>query len=224
MATPIEDFIITLPAPKSATSSTALELPGDEALRLYPQFIQRLSGEEVRMTAPMLAASTQSTTRTRCEWRESRYWSLESAADHWSRQEMRLTQVNSGQKVVVAQMHVKDSDRPPLKVFWNKGKLTLGFRRSHEQEEPVNSTVLDKVPLGATFRLNLHVTDGGSVSVTASCNGVKSAPSPLRLDGSWNGRLLNFHGGVYNQLDPGPSTLAADASVCVISELSVTHS
>jgi hypothetical protein len=130
-----------------------------------------LSDGSIQFSAPTKGASSKSTHRTRCEWTETQDWTLASAQDHWNRQTMTLTKVNAAQKVVIAQMHVRGDDGPPVKVFWNKGNITLGFRRTFNQTDPVNSTVLKGVPLGATFHISIHTTSEGVVTVTAECNG-----------------------------------------------------
>ncbi|EMV9186148.1 polysaccharide lyase family 7 protein, partial [Escherichia coli] len=151
------------------------------------------------------------------------YWALSSATEHVNHQLMAVTQVNSAQKVVIAQMHVKDDDSPLLKVFWQKGKLTMGFRQSFNQETPVNSTVLDNVPLGTDFDILIRATSSLTLTVQASCNGRTSNVAPMTLDASWAARVFDFHGGVYNQIDFSATTLATDASVCVIKDLQIRH-
>ena len=223
MTVDISNFTIATPLPISATNPISLDLIGWRALIECPEVVSMLPDGSLQMTAPTLGASSKSTKRTRCEWKEPGYWLLSSAADHWNRQEMRLTKVNSLQKVVIAQIHVKGSERPPVKVFWNKGKITMGFRSSYLQEDPVNSTVLENVPLGALFKINIHANSSGAVSVSASCNGAKSPSVIMRLDNTWDTETLAFHGGVYNQIDYSDTTDPEDASICVISDLSITH-
>ena len=137
---------------------------------------------------------------------------------------MQVTQVNSLQKVVIAQIHVKGSERPPVKVFWNKGRIIVGFRASYLQDDPINTTVLDNVPLGAEFIISIHANSKGAVSVSASCNGTKSTSATARLDNTWATKTLAFHGGVYNQIDYSESTDPDDASICIISNLVISHS
>lgn len=224
MTVDISNFNIATSLPISATNPIALELIGWRALLECPNFVSMLADGSLQMTAPTLGASSKSTKRTRCEWKEPGYWLLNSAGDHWSRQTMRVTQVNSLQKVVIAQIHVKGSERPPVKVFWNKGRIIVGFRSSYLQDDPVNTTVLDNVPLGAEFIINLHANSKGAVSVSASCNGTKSTSATLRLDNTWAPKTLAFHGGVYNQIDYSESTDPDDASICIISNLVISHS
>ena len=224
MTVDISNFNIATSLPISTTNPIALELIGWRALLECSTVVSMLADGSLQMTAPTLGASSKSTKRTRCEWKEPGYWLLTSAGDHWSRQTMQVTQVNSLQKVVIAQIHVKGSERPPVKVFWNKGRIIVGFRSSYLQDDPINTTVLDNVPLGAEFIINLHANSKGAVSVSASCNGTKSTSATLRLDNTWATKTLAFHGGVYNQIDYSESTDPDDASICIISNLVISHS
>lgn len=223
MSVDISNYLIATPLPVSETNPVALELMGSLALIQCPEVISQLEDGSVQFTAPTKGASSKSTHRTRTEWKEPEYWALSSAAKHWSRQEMTVTKVNSAQKVVIAQIHVKNATTPPLKVFWNKGKITVGSRSSFVTPDIVNSTLHENVPLGVPFKISIGVTSGGSVSVNVLCQGVPSLKLPLKLDSSWNDQILQFHGGVYNQIDYSDTTSDEDGSICVISELSTTH-
>ena len=223
MTVNIDTLIITTPVPKSATDPVALELTGAQALATLPEVVTRLSDGSVRLTAPTKGASSKSTHRTRCEWKEPVYWALSSAARHRNHQTMVLEKVNLAQKVVIAQLHVKDDDSPPIKVFWNKARITVGFRTEFNQLTTTSSTVLTDVPLGARFDVTIEVTGAGACTVSASCNGRTGTTSGLQLSGSWATRTLNFHGGVYNQVDYTDTTPAEDGSVCVISQLELSH-
>lgn len=219
----ISKYLIATPLPVSLSNPVALELMGDEAIMFCPEVIQLLAEGGVQLSAPTKGASSKSTHRTRCEWKEPEYWALSSAAKHWSRQEMTVTKVNSARKVVIAQIHVKDATTPPLKVFWNKGKITAGFRSSFATPDIVNSVLHSDVPLGVPFKISVGVTSTGAVSVNVLCQGVPSVKVPMRLDSSWGDRVLQFHGGVYNQIDYTDDTPAEDGSVCIIHDLTTTH-
>ncbi|MDH1629393.1 polysaccharide lyase family 7 protein [Pseudomonas mosselii] len=223
MAVNIDTLIITTPLARSATNPVALEVTGAQALATLPQVVSRLDNGAIRMTAPTKGASSKSTHRTRCEWKEATYWTMNSAKRHFSHQRMMLEQVNSAQKVVIAQMHVKDDDSPAIKVFWNKGKITLGFRRDFDQATPINSTLLTGVPLGALFDISIEVTADSAAKVIAIHDGRAADSGTLKLTSSWNGRTFNFHGGVYNQMDYSATTPAEDRSMCVISQLALVH-
>ncbi|WP_426808682.1 polysaccharide lyase family 7 protein [Pseudomonas sp. WOUb67] len=223
MAVDISNLTLATPVAVSSTNPVALELNGAEAIARLPSVVKVLSDGSIQLSAPTKGASSKSTHRTRCEWTETEDWTLTSDQDHWNRQTMTLTKVNAAQKVVIAQMHVRGDDSPPVKVFWNKGNITLGFRRTYNQTDPVNSTVLKGVPLGAKFNVSIHTTSAGVVNVMAKCNGVSGASGDLQLDSTWASRLFEFHGGIYNQVDYTDATPATDGSVCIISELSLIH-
>lgn len=223
MTVNISNLTITTPLPVSSTNPVALEVNGATAIAQFPSVVKVLADGSIQFSAPTKGASSKSTRRTRCEWTESTNWTLASARDHWNRQEMTLTKVNSAQKVVIAQMHVRGDDGPPVKVFWNKGNITLGFRQSYDQADPVNSTILKGVPLGTRFKVSIHVTAQGVVNVSVVAGTASGSSGDLRLDSSWNVRLFEFHGGVYNQIDYTDATPADDGSICVISDLSLSH-
>ncbi|MBA6112226.1 polysaccharide lyase family 7 protein [Pseudomonas asiatica] len=223
MSVDISNLTIAVPVAESSISTVAVELTGSEAIALYPNYVTVLSDGSVQLSAPTKGASSKSTRRTRCEWSEPEYWSLGGALDHWNRQEMTLTKVNWVQKVVIAQMHVYGDDSPPVKVFWKKGDITLGFRRTYNQTDPINSTVLKGVPLGAKFEVSIHATSAGVVTVTAKCNGMTGSSGDLQFDSTWATQLFEFHGGVYNQVDYTDTTPADDGSICIISDLSLIH-
>ncbi|MEX5587099.1 polysaccharide lyase family 7 protein [Pseudomonas urmiensis] len=223
MTVNISNLTITTPVPTSSTNPIALELSGAEAIAQLPSVVMVLSDGSIQFSAPTKGASSKSTHRTRCEWKEPVYWLLSSDAEHINLQEMTLTKVNSAQKVVIAQLHVKDDDSPPVKVFWSKGNITLGFRKTFNQATPVNSTLLTGVPLGAKFKVTIRVLASGALTVTAECNGHAGSSGRLVMDSSWRTLLLNFHGGVYNQIDYTDATPASDGSICILSKLSLTH-
>lgn len=223
MSVDITQYKIATPLPTSETNPVALELLGSLALIQCPEVVSQLEDGSVQFIAPTKGASSKSTHRTRTEWKEPEYWALSSAAKHWSRQEITLTKVNSAKKVVIAQVHVKDATTPPLKVFWNKGKITVGFRASFDTPDIVNTTIHNDVPLGVPFKISVGVTASGWVSVNVVCKGIYSVKVPLKLDSSWQDRVLQFHGGIYNQIDYTELTSDDDGSICVISELTTTH-
>lgn len=223
MAVNISNLTLSTPVPVSATNPVALELNGAEAIAQFPSIVTVLPDGSLQLSVPTKGASSKSTHRTRCEWKESFYWSLASAADHLNHQEMTVTKVNSAQKVVISQMHVKNDDSPAIKVFWQKGNITMGFRQSFNQPTPVNTTVLKGVPLGAKFRITIRANSAGVARVTVDYNGVVGTSGDLQLDSTWNSQVFNFHGGVYNQIDYTDATPPEDGSICIISDLLISH-
>jgi hypothetical protein len=223
MTVNISNLTIATPVATSATNPVALELKGATALAQFPSVVTELSDGSVQFSAPTKGASSKSTRRTRCEWKEATCWSIASAPQHINHQKMRLTEVNSAQKVVVSQMHVKNDDSPPIKVFWQKGKITMGFRQNFDKPDPVNTTVLANVPLNTPFEITIHVTSAGVATVTAVCNGATGTSGPLQMDKSWFTQVLGFHGGVYNQIDYTDATPVSDGSICIITDLEIRH-
>ncbi|RRW54075.1 polysaccharide lyase family 7 protein [Pseudomonas moraviensis] len=223
MAVNISNLILSTPVAVSATNPVALELNGAEAIAQFPSIVTVLPDGSLQLSAPTKGASSKSTHRTRCEWKESFYWSLGSAVDHLNYQEMTVTKVNSAQKVVISQMHVKNDDGPVIKVFWQKGNITMGFRQSFNQPTPVNTTVLKGVPLGAKFKITIRANSAGVARVTVDYNGVVGTSGDLQLDSTWNSQVFNFHGGVYNQIDYTDATPPEDGSICIISDLLISH-
>jgi hypothetical protein len=223
MTVDISKFDMATPLPTSATNPVALELNGDKALAQCPTVIIRLTDGSIQLTAPTKGASSKSTHRTRCEWKESTYWTLLSAADHWNQQAMTLIKVNSAQKVVVSQMHVQDSVDPAVKVFWQKGSLTYAFRKEYNGADPTPQLLLGNVALGEKFHLAIHTTSNGAVVVSASVGNTSASSPDLQLGSAWMSKSFDFHGGIYNQIDYTDATLPIDGSICVISQLSVTH-
>lgn len=223
MTIDISTFRIATPLPVSETNPVALELPGLEALERCPEVICLLEDGSLQMTAPTLGASSKSTKRTRCEWKENGYWLLSSADRHWNRQEMTITKVNSAKKVVIGQIHVKDATTPPLKVFWNKGQIIAGFRESFDIPTIANYIVHPDIPLDTKFKLNIGVTRNGNLQINISCKGTLFQPFVLQMGKSWQSKFLQFHGGLYNQIDYSENTPVDDGSVSILHVLDVTH-
>lgn len=223
MAVNISNLTLSTPVPVSATNPVALELNGAQAIAQFPSIVTILPDGSLQLSAPTKGASSKSTHRTRCEWKEATYWPLASAADHLNYQEMSVTKVNSAQKVVISQMHVKNDDSPAIKVFWQKGNITMGFRQSFNQTTPINTTVLKGVPLGAKFKVTIRANSAGVARVTVDYNGNIGTSGDLQLDASWNSQVFNFHGGVYNQIDYTDATPPEDGSICIISDLLISH-
>ncbi len=81
MPVDISTLDIATPLPTSASNPLALELNGNLALAQCPSVISRLADGSIQLCAPTRGAASKSTHRTRCEWKESRYWALSSAAE-----------------------------------------------------------------------------------------------------------------------------------------------
>ncbi|TRX75658.1 polysaccharide lyase family 7 protein [Pseudomonas mangiferae] len=219
----ISALTLSVPAPASPTDPEAVLVSGAEALAKYPDFVAALPDGSVRLFAPTKAATTESVKRTRCEWRENEYWTLDSAPDHWSKQEMMLTKINSAGRVVIAQAHVKNSNRPLLKVFWDKGDVIMGYRLVFNQKDPENVTLLSGVKLNQKFEVVVHLSSSGALTVRPSINGKGKASVELQLDPSWTKQKLVFHGGIYNQIDYDAHTPVDEGTISIIDRLTLAH-
>jgi len=224
MTVNVSNLTITTPVATSSTNHVALELSGAEAIAQLPSIVTVLSDGSVQFSSPNRKVHrARAHDRTRCEWKEPVYWALASAAEHINMQEMTLTKVNSAKKVVISQLHVKDDDSPPVKVFWSKGNITLGFRQTFNQATPNQHDAAQRRAPRCKVQNHYPRAGLGRLTVTAECNGDAESSGRLELDDSWRSSLLNFHGGVYNQVDYTDATPAEDGSICIISILSLTH-
>jgi hypothetical protein len=203
---------LTTPKPDAGGGSTTYP-PGQF---VEDEFYRKGVKGELILWAPVMGASTKSTTRTRVEFREVEpsgktfNWGIDDAAHHWLQTSVVVEEVPvpSGE-TVLSQIHVKDSTRPMLKVSYDRGRIVVGFRAEFDQVDPDDTVILPTVPLGTRIALSVHLTANGQLSVTASCtiNGARVEGSvQLVARASWNPRLLYFKFGVYNQQSPTPST------------------
>ncbi|WYW02678.1 hypothetical protein Peetri_00090 [Pseudomonas phage vB_PpuM-Peetri] len=223
MTIALSKFVVTTPMTAKVVKgkNIALTVKGDEACSRCAEFISVNADEELDLFAPTHGAATESVHRTRTELMEEDYWALDSAAHHWLRMAMTVKCVNQGGRVVIAQCHVKNSNNPMIKIFWDKGAIKIGFRRK-ESDEPVTTTVRKGVKEGDRLALALHLTKAGSVSLNVSSNGQKDNFTE-KLDPSWQDFTLNFHAGLYNQLDYSDKIPTTDCSRATIHTLGVDH-
>lgn len=223
MTITLTPYLITTPMTGKVVNgkNIALTVEGDEACILCPDFVYMHPDGGLRLVAPTHGAATESVHRTRTEWMEAFYWPVESAAHHWLRQTMTVERVNQAGRIVIGQMHVKNSNNPFIKIFWDKGAIKIGYREK-ETMSPVTTTICRGVELGQRVSLSLHVTKVGSVSLTVKAGGV-SYNFSRKMDPSWFGFMFNFHGGLYNQLDYSDLIPLEDGSEATIHSLIVSH-
>lgn len=198
--------------------------PGDFPSNEY--FTIRESGEAA-LWAPTKGATTQNSDKTRTEFREIvpgsktlKNWHMGQYSTQYLRAALTLHQITPNGRVCVGQIHVKDNNRPPIKLVWNTGKLRLMYRTTYNQEADVGVTVLDSVPLGECFTYSIHVAPDGNVTVIVG-QGTRSGTKTVQLDSSWKDKLLYFKAGIYNQEDATELTLPTDGSRAVLHSLEV---
>lgn len=175
------------------------------------QYHSVLGNGNLSLFASTLGDTSENSNRTRTEFREIiegtqnlRNWKYGDYAHQFLRAAFTLSQVTPNGKVVVGQIHVKDNNRPPLKLLWDNGKVRVKFRPTYNQELDVNYTLVEGLALTTRINYSVHVVDDGHVSINLSAGGVAVTPLVLELDTTFADKLLYFKAGLYNQEDPDP--------------------
>lgn len=229
----IDLSLLNLTTPKPATDgSGATTYPPGQFVE--DEFYRQGDHGELILWAPVDGASTKSTTRTRTEFREVNAlgktfnWPMGAAEHHWLQTSVVVDEVPfpSGE-TVLSQIHVKDNSRPMLKVSYDNGRIIAGFRADFDQVNPVDTTILDNVPMHSRVAISVHLTASGNLSVSVSyttLNGLRVA-STLQLVAfhSWHSRLLYFKFGVYNQQSPDPDAPTLTGSRATYWKASIRH-
>lgn len=219
---------LTTPEPKFEGSSDCITYaPGNFPVDC--PYFKVLENGDIEMSAPTKGASSKSTSRTRTEVRETNpnntqiNWAYDSSDHHWLQAALTVNQAPlKSQETVVGQIHVKDATTPPLKLSWDAGKIVVGFRAMYPQTKPVDTILLDDVPLGERWTYSIHVLKSGTVTVGVTHAG-RTATINLKLDASWLTRKLYFKAGVYNQEDPTDTTTAEEGSKAIFHKLVIRH-
>ncbi|GAB3484478.1 polysaccharide lyase family 7 protein [Azotobacter salinestris] len=204
-----------------------------EAVTYWPsnlpsnEYFSILDNGENALWAPTKGATTENSEKTRTEFREIvpggttlKNWKLGQYSEQYLRAALTLQQVTPNGRVCIGQIHVKDNNRPPIKLVWNNGKLRLMYRITYNQEADVGVTVLDSVPIGECFTYSIHVAPDGNVTVIVG-HGTRSGTKTVQLDSSWKDKLLYFKAGLYNQEEATSLTLPTDGSRGVMYTLEV---
>lgn len=227
---------LTTPEPKYPGSNVSIIYPPGS----FPQneFFSVLSNGDLKLWAPTKGVSSKSTSRTRTELRECTEegivynWRYPTFLHHWLRVAMTVLQVPKKGETVVGQIHVHGNTRPPVKLSFDKaadgiGQLTVGFRETFDQVNPVDSVLLADIPVGTRFTFNIHVVASGAVlfsaSFTDSSGEKRTGNLILQFDESWATQGLYFKAGVYNQEDPTELTLDTEGSAALFHKLEITH-
>ncbi|MFB8830222.1 polysaccharide lyase family 7 protein [Azotobacter sp. CWF10] len=171
----------------------------------------------------------QSTDRTRTEFREIvpgtrtlRNFTLASKPNHYLRSALTVKSLPSNGKTVIGQIHVVDNDRPPLKLFFDNGKIRVGFRKTYNQTDPVNYVILQSVPLDSPFSYSIFASSTRAVKVSVQ-HGERVGSIDLAFDSTWDNKNLYFKAGVYNQEDPTATTLLTEGSRAIWQGLELLH-
>lgn len=227
---------LTTPEPKALGSNVSIIYPPGT----FPEneFFSVQPNGDLKLWAPTKGISSKSTSRTRTELRECLpngavyNWQFHSQPHHWLKVAMTVLQVPKKGETVVGQIHVYGSTRPPVKLSFDKaadgvGQLTVGFRETFDQANPVDYTLLSDIPVGTRFTFNVHVTASGAVlfssSFTDAAGSKRTGNITLGFKESWAAQGLYFKAGVYNQEDPTELTLESEGSLALFHKLEITH-
>lgn len=195
----------------------------------HNDFFKNNGADGLELWAPTKGASSKSTHRTRNELREVsaksavNNWSYGDAAHHFLQATLTVKQVpKHSNETVVGQIHVDNSTRPPLKLSWDNSKIVLGLREDFNQKDPVDTVLLEGVPLNAKWSYSIHVTRTGMIATQIKYDG-KTYNNTFALKPTWADAKLYFKAGVYNQEDPVETTGPDEGSRAQFHAFSIRH-
>jgi hypothetical protein len=176
--------------------------------------------------APVNGTTTENASYPRSELRETyadgslRNW-LYPAADNSLSAALRVTQVPSTGKIVIGQIHAKDSTSPLLKLEYQykawrgDGNLVAKVRFHPEDASGQVITIASGVPMNQLFSYHIRLTPNGTLSVN-TYNRNWSAT----ISSAWAVKPLYFKAGVYPQDNSGYETEAGRAT---FEQLEIKH-
>ncbi|BAP42986.1 polysaccharide lyase family 7 protein [Pseudomonas sp. 21LCFQ02] len=165
--------------------------------------------EHIFFWSPVTGTKTANAKFPRSELRET--WSdgtphnwLFPQADNYLRATLTVNQVPSSGKIVIGQIHAKDSTRPMLKVEYQykerlqTGAIVAKVRQRFDDKTARVIRVAEGVELNERFKYIIHLSRGGELSVSARDMNWKTD-----IGASWRDKPLYFKAGVYTQDNTG---------------------
>ena len=162
--------------------------------------------------APVTGSKTANASYPRSELRETnsdgtlRNWTY-SAADNILRANLSINQVPSTGKIVIGQIHNKDSNSPMVKLEYQykekslTGNIVAKVRLHPDDEEGEVITLAKGVALNQNFSYQIHLSPGGALGISAAGYNWRS-----KVDPSWKTKPLYFKAGAYVQDNTGYPT------------------
>jgi hypothetical protein len=186
----------------------AVTIETSELVAGYEDNYFKTPSGNVYFWVPVEGATTENADYPRSELRETykdgdlRNWTIPSA-DHFLGAGLKIHQVPSTGKVVIGQIHVKDSSQPMLKVEYQyKSTSRTGNIVAKVRQKPGATiqvyTIATGIPLNERFTYLIHLTPKGTLGVAAG----ESAWS-TKLDSTWTSKSLYFKAGIYPQDNDG---------------------
>ncbi|MDQ3201547.1 MAG: polysaccharide lyase family 7 protein, partial [Pseudomonadota bacterium] len=129
--------------------------------------------------APVTGSKTANASYPRSELRETnsdgtlRNWTY-SAADNVLRANLSINQVPSTGKIVIGQIHNKDSNSPMVKLEYQykekslTGNIVAKVRLHPDDEEGQVITLVKGVALNQNFSYQIHLSPGGALGISAA--------------------------------------------------------
>ncbi|MGW8461702.1 polysaccharide lyase family 7 protein [Pseudomonas sp. CLCA07] len=162
--------------------------------------------------APVTGSRTANAIYPRTELRETysdgtlRNWQY-SAADNILRASLTVNQVPSTGKIVIGQIHNKDSNSPMVKLEYqyktstSTGNIVVKVRMRPDDEEGQVITIATGVPLDRNFSYQIHLSPKGALGISAAGYNWRTT-----IDPSWKTKPLYFKAGAYVQDNTGYPT------------------
>ena len=159
--------------------------------------------------APVTGATTANAIYPRSELRETnsdgtlRNW-LYPSADNTLRATVTVNQVPSTGKIVIGQIHTKDSTSPMVKLeyqyktYSSTGNIVAKVRLRPEDATGQVITIATGVTLNRSFSYMIHLSPKGALGITAAGYNWRTTVDP-----SWKVKPLYFKAGVYVQDNTG---------------------
>lgn len=161
---------------------------------------------------PVTGATTANAIYPRSELRETyadgtlHNW-LYPAADNQLRATLTVNQVPSTGKIVIGQIHTKDSTSPMVKLeyqyktYSSTGNIVAKVRIRPDDETGQVITIATGVKLDSNFSYLIHLSPKGALGITAAGYNWSTT-----IDSAWKDKQLYFKAGVYVQDNTGYTT------------------
>ncbi|WP_460319402.1 polysaccharide lyase family 7 protein [Pseudomonas ogarae] len=172
--------------------------------------------------APVTGATTANAIYPRSELRETnsdgtlRNW-LYPSADNTLRATVTVNQVPSTGKIVIGQIHTKDSTSPMVKLeyqyktYSSTGNIVAKVRMRPDDATGQVITIATGITLNRSFSYMIHLSPKGALGITAAGYNWRTTVDP-----SWKVKPLYFKAGVYVQDNTGYVTEGGKATFSLL--------
>jgi hypothetical protein len=176
--------------------------------------------------APVTGAKTENAVYPRSELRETyrdgtlRNW-LYPAADNQLRATLAVNQVPSSGKIVIGQIHAKDSTKPMVKLEYqykdhsSTGNIVAKVRMRPNDSEGRVITIATGVKLNRSFSYLIHLSPKGALGISAA-----GYQWDTDISAKWRDKPLYFKAGAYVQDNTG---YTSEGGKVTFSKLDIDH-